>query len=270
MVQLWSDAVGYEAYVGRWSRVLAPAFVTWLDAPAGAKWLDFGCGTGALTEAIASGACPAAIVSLDRSIAYLRHVRTVPACASAALLAADGTRSPIAPHVIDVAVSGLVLNFVDADAVLQEQLRVTSGSATIGAYVWDYAGGYELVRRFWDAARRVDPTAEQHDPGGRFSLCNPQALAGLFQRHGLTRVRTTSLIGHAEFPTFNDYWTALDVRQGSLAEYLSGLGESQRTDIRERLRRDLQVELTEPVRLRLSAFAVAGTRGPTPGRSRAV
>jgi hypothetical protein len=39
----------YEPYVGRWSRLVAPEFLAWLDAPSELAWLDVGCGTGALT-----------------------------------------------------------------------------------------------------------------------------------------------------------------------------------------------------------------------------
>jgi hypothetical protein len=37
--EVWSVGVAYEAYVGRWSRVVAQAFLSWLDVPAGRRWL---------------------------------------------------------------------------------------------------------------------------------------------------------------------------------------------------------------------------------------
>jgi hypothetical protein len=48
----WSGGDAYEAYIGRWSRKVAPHFVDWLAIPPGASWLDLGCGTGALTGAV--------------------------------------------------------------------------------------------------------------------------------------------------------------------------------------------------------------------------
>ncbi len=48
----WSGGDAYEAYIGRWSRKVAPRFVDWLAIPPGARWMDVGCGTGALTGAI--------------------------------------------------------------------------------------------------------------------------------------------------------------------------------------------------------------------------
>jgi hypothetical protein len=49
---MWNDAVGYETYVGHWSRAVAPRFLDWLALPTRLRWLDVACRTGALTSAI--------------------------------------------------------------------------------------------------------------------------------------------------------------------------------------------------------------------------
>ena len=51
----WERGNPYEEYVGRWSRQVAPPFLSWLGIAAGRIWLDVGCGTGALCAAIARG-----------------------------------------------------------------------------------------------------------------------------------------------------------------------------------------------------------------------
>ncbi len=48
----WGNTAAYEAYIGRWSRLVAEAFLLWLALPSGRRWLDVGCGTGALTQTI--------------------------------------------------------------------------------------------------------------------------------------------------------------------------------------------------------------------------
>ena len=61
---MWDDAAGYEAYVGRWSRLIAPRFLEWMGATTGLKWLDAACGTGAITRAILDLASPAEITAI--------------------------------------------------------------------------------------------------------------------------------------------------------------------------------------------------------------
>jgi methylase of polypeptide subunit release factors len=56
MPEVWASGDGYEAYVGRWSRLVAAGFLTWLGTPSARRWLDVGCGTGALAAAILDGA----------------------------------------------------------------------------------------------------------------------------------------------------------------------------------------------------------------------
>ena len=56
---VWASGDAYEPYVGRWSRLVAREFLSWLAAPRGASWLDVGCGTGALTAVILDAAAPA-------------------------------------------------------------------------------------------------------------------------------------------------------------------------------------------------------------------
>ena len=51
-----------------------------------------------------------------------------------------------------------MLNFVaDQGGVAKELARVAAPGARIGVYVWDYAGGMQMMRYFWDAAKELDP-----------------------------------------------------------------------------------------------------------------
>ena len=38
----WERGNPYERYAGRWSREVAPLFLSWLAVPAGRRWLDVG------------------------------------------------------------------------------------------------------------------------------------------------------------------------------------------------------------------------------------
>src|SRR5207244_13110877 len=89
----------------------------------------------------------------------------------------------------DVAVAGLVLNFVpQPERAAAEMRRVVAPGGTVGAYVWDYAEKMELMRYFWDAAVALDPAARKLDEGVRFPLCRPEPLAALFREAGCVSV----------------------------------------------------------------------------------
>ena len=86
----------------------------------------------------------------------------------------------VADGAVDVAVSGLVLNFIPApQQALRELRRCTAPGGTVAAYVWDYAGHVQFMRHFWDAAVALDPAAREKDEGVRFPICHPDRLAGL-------------------------------------------------------------------------------------------
>ena len=63
----WERGSPYEQYVGRWSRRVAPLFLSWLGIPPGRRWLDVGCGTGALCAAIADRCFAASVAGVEPS-----------------------------------------------------------------------------------------------------------------------------------------------------------------------------------------------------------
>ena len=110
----------------------------------------------------------------------------------------DATRLPWEASAFDVTVSGLVLNFVkDHAAMAREMVRVTKPGGRVAAYVWDYAGGMQMVRHFWDAAIAVSPGDAKLDQADRFPICQPEPLRALFEDAGLRSVEVRAI----EIPT---------------------------------------------------------------------
>lgn len=73
----WERGDPYERYVGRWSRRVAPRFLSWLALPPGQRWLDVGCGTGALCAAIADQCSPASLAGAEPSEGFLMELMRV-------------------------------------------------------------------------------------------------------------------------------------------------------------------------------------------------
>jgi SAM-dependent methyltransferase len=258
--EIWQAGDAYEQYVGRWSRLAARDFVGWLDQAAGLRWVDVGCGTGALCAAIVEGCAPRALVGIDPSPGFLATARARIADPRVRFEQGDGQALGLDTGGLDVAVSGLVLNFVaDPGAMLREMRRVLRPGGTAGLYVWDYAEKMELMRHFWDAAVALDPAASELDEGVRFPICRPDALATLFRDAGLETIATAPIDVPTVFRDFEDYWTPFLGGQGPAPGYCMSLPNERRRALRERLRAALPVGADGRIALRARAFAIRGT-----------
>jgi SAM-dependent methyltransferase len=256
----WALGSAYEHYIGRWSRPVARAFLDWIAVPANKAWLDVGCGTGALSESILEYATPARVVGVDPSEGFLSHARARIPDPRADFRPGDARALPADDGAFDAAVSALVLNFVpDHAAAVREMRRVACAGGTVAAYVWDYAGEMQLMRRFWDAAGALDREAREHDEGRRFPLCQPGALRALFEGAGARAVEVRAIDVPTVFEDFDDYWSPFLGGQGPAPGYCMSLAEAARAALRERLRASLAVGPDGKVRLIARAWAVRGT-----------
>jgi len=253
----WSGGDAYERWIGRWSRPVGAIFVDWLGVPAGARWLDVGCGTGALSETILTRAAPAAVSCIDPSASFVDHAARAVDDARASFAVGAAEAIPVADTSVDVAVAGLVLNFVrDLPAALAEMRRVVTAGGTVGGYVWDYAGRMELMRRFWDAAVAVDPAAAALDEAARFPICGEEPLRAAFVDAGLRAVEVRAIEVPTIFTDFDDYWSPLLSGVAPAPGYTMSLGEDRRTELRERLRSTLPAEADGSIHLVARAWAV--------------
>jgi SAM-dependent methyltransferase len=258
---IWAVGEAYEAYIGRWSRAIAPEFVKWLGLPSGRRWLDVGCGTGALTGAVLELAEPAHVTAIDPSSGFVEHARAAAGGAPATFVEGDAQSLPFDDGTFDVAVSGLVINFVpDPQRAVSEMARTTGAGGAVALYVWDYADGMEIIRRFWDAAVDLDPAAAALDEGARFPICNPDPLERLLRDAGLADTAVRPIEGPARFPDFEDYWAPFLGAQGPAPSYAMSLDETARGTLRERLHATLPRAADGSIALNARAWAARGTR----------
>lgn len=256
---VWAAGDLYEPYVGRWSRLVARAFLEWLEMPKGNDWLDLGCGTGALTQTIVDHMSPRSVKAIDSSPGYIEYAQAHVMGGPESFEVGDAQSLAVDAASVDAAVTGLVLNFVPEPArAVTEMVRVVRPGGVVAAYVWDYAGKMELMRYFWDAAVALDPAAREFDEGRRFPICRPAPLAGIFRNAGLHDVEVRPLDVPTDFRDFDDYWSPFLGGQGPAPGYAVSLDDARRGSLRERIRSNLPIEKDGTIHLIARAWAVRG------------
>jgi len=257
---VWALGSAYEPYIGRWSRLVAEEFVAWLDVAPGSSWADVGCGTGALTQAILALSVPRAVVALDASFSFASYARANVADARASLAVADARALPWSNESADAVVSGLVLNFVSTpEHAVEDMARVAKRGGVVAAYVWDYAGGMQMLRRFWDVATSLDRSASSLDEGTRFPMCAPDHLAMLWHKGGLSAVKLRAIEVPTRFASFDDFWTPFLGGQGPAPTYVANLSDAKRERLRDTLRQSLESTSGDGFELIARAWAVRGS-----------
>lgn len=256
----WAGASAYEDYMGRWSRRLAPRFVSWLRIPGGVYWLDVGCGTGALTNAICSHSDPASVLGCDPAPPFIEYARRHSQDVRASFLVAGAGGLPRRAGGYGSVTSLLALNFFpDSAAAVHEMRSLTATQGAVSACVWDYGAGMEFLRCFWDAAAAVDPTGRALDQGERFPICRRDSLADLFRAGGLGDILCEPIEIPMEFASFDDYWRPLLGGTGPAPSYVASLDADQRTALAGQLERALPRGPGGTIALIARAWAVRGT-----------
>lgn len=258
----WTSAEAYERFMGRWSRRIARLFVAWLGVAPGARWVDVGSGTGALSEAILDGAAPRSVVGVEPSGTFLEAARRDVGDPRARFVSGSAEAIPLPDASADVAVAGLVLNFVaEPRAAVIEMARVVRPDGTVGAFVWDYGKGMPILQVFWRVAMALDPAARPRVEALRFPSAAAGPLAELFESGGLGDVRVDAIEISAVFTDFEDYWEPYLAGTGPGPAYVASLPEAARIRLREALRAGLPTEADGTIHLPTRAWAVAGRVG---------
>lgn len=257
----WSAGDGYDAYMGRWSRQIAPLFVDWLNAEHGLDWVEVGCGTGALSAQILARTAPASLVAIDPSEGFIAKARAALPDPRATFGPGDAQALPLPSASADVVVSALVLNFVpDRPKALAEMRRVARPGRTVAFYVWDYpGGGVEFMRAFWTAATALDPAAHDLTEDKRFPFCTPDRLTAALVEAGLTDIRCQPLTAPTVFRDFEDFWHPFTLGAGPAPGYCTNLPPDHQARLKASLSATLPRQSDGSIALKTRAWALAAT-----------
>jgi ubiquinone/menaquinone biosynthesis C-methylase UbiE len=250
---MFAAAAGYERYMGRWSRLLAPHYLAFAGVKDGQRILDIGTGTGSLAQAVEAAFPQAKVVGIDPSEAFVgyakQHSRGAFEVGNAQALRFD-------PASFDHSMSMLVLNFIpDHEKALAEMRRVTRPQGVVSACVWDYAEGMQMLRVFWDEVVALDAAMEPKDER-HMKLCRQGQLGALWKKAGLADVQEKALVIDTAFASFDDYWGPFQAGVGPGGAYVASLSEERRTALEARLRKRLPGEGARALKAR--AWCVRG------------
>jgi SAM-dependent methyltransferase len=256
----WSAGTTYEDFMGRWSRELARLFVLWLDVGSGLHWLDVGCGTGALTAAICETADPASVMGCDPSESFVEFARENQRDERASFSVARAGSLPKRVDGYGSITSSLALNFFpEPESAIKDMCRSAAPRANISACVWDYSGGMQFLRYFWDQVSSFDSAASDLDEGKRFPICRPEPLEKLFLNAGLGDVRCEPIEIITQFVDFDDYWRPFLGGTGPAPSYIAALSDAKRSEFSRDLDRRLPKQPDGSITLTARAWAVSGT-----------
>ncbi len=254
----WNDGDPYEYFMGRWSKLMASEFLSWLNMPSLSSCLEIGCGTGALSEAIYKYSEPKQFCSIDPSEGFINKAKER-LQGKGEFIVGNVSELPFENNVFDIIVSGITLNFFpDLEGALAEMKRVSKPKGVIAAYVWDYADRMDFLRLFWDAAYQINPDSHKLDEGIRFPICNTDNLRSAFLEAGLSDIETTYLDINTIFRNFEDYWNPFLGGQGPAPSYLASLNEDLQEKLKNNIHRKLVIKSDGSIKLLARAIAIRG------------
>ncbi len=259
---MFADAIAYDQFMGRWSRLIAPRLIEFAEIPDYSQILDVGCGTGSLTCTIAELKPHCHIIGIDASKEYIIYARSHRLIDRVSFEIGDAQNLMFSDAEFDNILSLFVLNFIpNPKRALYEMKRVTRPGGVITAAVWDYGDRMDMLRLFWDAATTVDPRAAKlHERN--MPLCREGDLSGLWRDVGLEHIYEQSLEIEMKFRSLQDYWEPFLVGQGPAGAYVKQIASrsSYLPLIRDEVKRRLLLhEETDPFTLHARAWAVRGS-----------
>lgn len=222
----------YDAFMGRYSTPLAAVFAEAAGIEPNQRVLDVGCGPGALTGELVARVGATNVVAADPSPPFVEACRA--RHPGVTVHQAPVESLPVDDAAVDAALAQLVFHFVgDPERGIGEMRRVVRPGGTVAACVWDFEGGMQMLRMFWDAAVAVDPAAPDELLTLRFG--REGELAALLDGAELTDVREVALTVESSYGDFDELWSGFQRGIGPAGTYCTSRTPSEADRLRTAL-----------------------------------
>ena len=257
--KMFAASAGYERFMGRWSRLLAPRYIAFAGVKNGDRVLDVGTGTGSLAAAVEANMPASQIVGVDPSEGFIAYAQKNAKSTRVHYEVGDAQALKFKDASFDSTLALLVMNFVpDHNKAITEMRRVTRPQGIISACVWDYDQGMQMLRFFWDEAIALDPAIEPKDER-HMKLSHQGQLGDLWKKAGLINVKEEPLVIDQAYSSFNDYWEPFTKGAGPGGAYVVSLPEDRRRQLEARMRKRLLGDRADgPFTLKAKAWCVRG------------
>jgi SAM-dependent methyltransferase len=256
---MFAVSAGYERFMGRWSRLLAPAYIAFAGVKNGDRVLDVGTGTGSLSATPEASMPASEIVGVDPSEGFIAYAQKNAKSNRVHFEVGDAQALKFKDVSFDNTLALLVMNFVpDPNKAVAEMRRVTRQQGIVSACVWDYDAGMQMLRFFWDEAVAFDPAIERKDER-HMKLSRQGQLGDLWREGGLVNVKEEPLVIDQAYASFNDYWEPFTKGAGPGGAYVVSLSEDRRQQLEARMRKRLLMDHQDgPFTLTARAWCVRG------------
>src|SRR5215470_4114125 len=235
--KMFSMSAEYERFMGRWSRLLAPAYIAFAGVKDGDRVLDVGTGTGALASALEAATTSSEIVGIDPSAGFINYAKKNVKSGRASFEVGDAQALRFADESFDQTMALLVMNFVpDHNKAIVEMRRVTRPQGVVSACVWDYNAGMEMLRFFWDEVVALEPVMAPKDERN-MKLSREGQLGELWKKAGLVNVQEKPLVIEQAYTSFDDSWGPFLKGAGPGGAYVVSLGDERRRQLETRMRK---------------------------------
>jgi SAM-dependent methyltransferase len=222
----------YDAFMGRYSRPLGVVFAEACGVVPGQSVLDVGCGPGALTGVLVDLVGSGAVRAFDPSPQFVADCGARHPGVDVRLGRAEAI--PFDDGVFDVALAQLVLHFVtDPLQAATELRRAVRPGGSVGACVWDFAGGMQMLRTFWDAALAVRPDAP--DEARTMKFGRQGEIAELFGGAGFDDIREATLDVSSTYGSFDELWSGFLAGVGPAGAFCVSMSNDERAAVRDGL-----------------------------------